>query len=81
MQEYTYTHFHIYAYRDVFSFYTILISKNYSGSTWKGIVDSADGSLPIEPLKTIFEIAFSEKGKLFLKLKYSFLTRIIQDYI
>lgn len=59
----------------------VLIFKNYSGSTWKGIVDSVDGSLPTEPLKTIVEIAFWEKEKLFLKLKYSFLTLIIKDYI
>ncbi len=40
----------------VFDFNTVLIFKNYSGSTWKGIVDSVDGSLPTKPIKTIVEI-------------------------
>lgn len=30
----------------------VLIFKNHSGSTWKGIVDSVDGSLPTKALKT-----------------------------
>lgn len=52
----------------VFNVYTVLFSKNYSGSTWKGIVDSVDGSLPTKPIKTVVEITFEKKEKLFLKL-------------